>query len=168
MSFTGVNGYAPDWLAADFRHESPSNHQNTPFAWRSCTPPGWNGERERILIRCREALTNEQGEAVVILKVRRTASGLQREFPFGTRPYTLEKNVLILSSNVYGRYRACSSRFIFVLRTNLRTWTEWFRTKQRTHPRNMPTKRRTTLRTHELDGAKNKQKNGKDNHGNAT
>ena len=31
MSFTGVNGYAPDWLAADFRHESPSNHQNTPL-----------------------------------------------------------------------------------------------------------------------------------------
>ena len=38
-----------------------------------------------FLIRLREALTNEQGEAVVILKVRRTASGLQREFPFGTR-----------------------------------------------------------------------------------
>lgn len=80
-----------------------------------------NGERGRNLLRDREALTNEQGEAVVILKVRRTASGLQREFPFGARPYTLEKNVLILSSNVYGRYRACSSRFIFVLRTNLRT-----------------------------------------------
>ena len=107
MSFTGVNGYAPDWLAADFRHESPSNHQTrllregaarTQAETVNGTDFNW----------CREALTNEQGEAVVILKVRRTASGLQREFPFGTRPYTLEKNVLILSSNVYGRYRACS------------------------------------------------------------
>ena len=72
-------------------------------------PQAGNGEQERILIRCREALTNEQGEAVVILKVRRTASELQREFPFGTRlSYTLEKNVLILSSNVYSRYHAYS------------------------------------------------------------
>ena len=64
-------------------------------------PQAENGERERILIRCREALTNEQGEAVVILKVRRTASGLQREFPLARDRIHLRKNVLILSSNVY-------------------------------------------------------------------